>query len=363
MNSGPTQAKVSISNNHDALAQQEGHELRGAQPVPHRYTPLVKCEFNGSEFFVKDEAHNPFSSIKDRKINYILNSLQENGFPDWIVCFTSFNVGASLRMHRQFIPDTTKVGIVTDIQYEGHRDWFESQGIEVRFLDLSLPVNESAGRFFRNQFGFPLHTSYYDVSDGVGISQALGYKSLAYEIPRQLKEERKLNDKQLRELINNKVVIFVPFGSGDIFVGMNRGFEEQGFTPRYSVVTVPDNPLGGLAEHPRRWNRSEFAPGASTPFTALKDEALRIIEAGKGRHQVQTLIGAHRGVDKLQTYIKKFEIEPTSALGFLGLDLILRRNDHPELLDVYPTFLLQPDDLPIVINSGCGKTLPEKFPV
>jgi hypothetical protein len=330
---------------------------------PQRETPLVKCNFRGIEFFVKDESRNPFSSIKDRKISYILDSLNQQGFPEWIVCFTSFNVGASLRMYRDLIPYSTKVGIVTDIQYQCHREWFESQRIEVNFVDLKCAVNESAGKFFRRQFGFPSNTSYYDVSDGVGIPQALGYKSLAYEIPRQLKAEKNLNYRELQELMNKKVVIFVPFGSGDIFVGMNKGFEEQGFTPRYSVVTVPDNPLGGLEEYRRPWSRNEFAPGASTPFTALRDEALRIIKAGNGRHQIQTLMGAYRGVDKLPPYIKEFEIEPTSALGFLGLDMILRKDDHPELFDVYPTFLLKDADLPIVINSGCGKTLPEKFPI
>jgi hypothetical protein len=361
MNLGQIRKNPRIFNNQEALTQQEGRAWPGAQLATQRETPLVKCAFNGTEFFVKDESCNPFSSIKDRKINYILSDLKEKGFPEWIVCFTSFNVGASLRMHRDLIPNETKVGIVTDIQYERHRSWFESQGIEVRFIDLSLAVNESAGSFFRKQFGFPLHTTYYDVSDGVGIPQALGYKSLAYEIPRQLKEEKKLNDKQLRTLMNEKVVIFIPFGSGDIFVGMNIGFKEQGYSPRYSLVTVPDNPIGGLVEHPRTWNRSPFAPGASTPYTALKNEALRIIEEGNGRHQIQTLIGPYRGLDKLPSYIKSFELEPTSTLGFLGLDLILRKNDHPELLKVYPTFLLKPGDIPIVINSGCGKTLPDKF--
>ena len=220
-------------------------------------TPLVQVSAYGRDVFIKDESCNPYNTIKDRKISALLSRFKKKPAPDWIVCTTSFNVGASLRMHYKEVPQSTKVAVVTDLDFKVHRDWFSDKGIQSHFIDLQEEINLVGEDIYRDNFDIDPNDVIYDISDGVDFSRTLGYKSLASEIALQVAESQGVRSySDLERIMFEKVVLFVPFGSGDILIGMHAGFRSLGLNPRYTIVTIPNNPLGGLDQFKTaKWGR------------------------------------------------------------------------------------------------------------
>jgi threonine synthase len=190
-----------------------GADGTGAGPVSlgEGGTPLISVSspaLPGGQVYLKLESTNPTGSFKDRLNSVAVSMARRHGFAG-ITCSSTGNHGASLAAYAGaaglrsviLLPDEAPASAVREIRHYGGLPVVTRWDDRDRLLEWL--VDEAgwaiSGRNFPRKFGNPY-----------GIE---GYKTIAYEIVRQLGGEVPRT-------------IFVPLGGGDGIYGIWRGFRD-----------------------------------------------------------------------------------------------------------------------------------------
>jgi threonine synthase len=179
--------------------------LEGPQPqtrtgLPAGCTPLIRADrlaerLGLGEVWVKNDAHNPTHSFKDRVVSVAATRARELGF-DTLACASTGNLANSVAAHGAALGMDSYVLIPADLEEQ-------KQLATANYDDVNRLCTELSGD--RENWAF--------VNINMRPYYAEGSKTVAYEIAEQLGWE-----------IPDRVV--VPIASGSLFTKIGKGFEE-----------------------------------------------------------------------------------------------------------------------------------------
>ena len=267
------------------------------------YTPLVTRKLYGLEVHFKLDYLNPTGSFKDRGASSLITHLVEIGV-DTIVEDSSGNAGAAIAAYSSIAGIKCKVFVPAGAP-EGKKLQIRSYGAELVEVSGSraevskAAMKESKKSYYASHLWNPFFIE--------------GLKTISYEYVEQTKGY-------------SPDVVFIPVGSGGLFLGIYKGFKElkklnvvnvmprliavqaQGFTPVYDLI---------YGKHESEIPKVILADGIAIPHPPRVDQVVKAIKETKGDVVVvynNEIIKAFKELAKMG-----FFVEPTSATVLAAL--------------------------------------------
>lgn len=312
-------------------------------------TPLLPVARLGATYgfkrlLLKAEYANPTGSFKDRPVSVAVSMAKEFG-AEGVVTASSGNAGASVSAYAAraglrsyvFVPERTPAPKLIQIRAGGA---------------TLVRVSGTFSDAFRlcKEVGRELH--WMNVSSTYLCPFGLeGDKTIAYE---------------LWEALGGEVPqwILVPVGSGPLLVGIYRGYEnlrkmgKVGSLPR--MVTVQAAGCAPIARafargeaHVEQWGAPDtIATGIADPLQGyVEDGTLTLgVTVASGGIAVAVEDEAIRRAMNAAASKEGIFLEPTGAAGIAALEALVS------------TGVCRPDDLTVVLATGCGLKTPEAWP-
>ena len=268
------------------------------------YTPLVIRKLYGLEVHFKLDYLNPTGSFKDRGASSLITHLVEIGV-DTIVEDSSGNAGAAIAAYSSIAGIKCKVFVPAGAP-EGKKLQIRSYGAELVEVSGSraevskAAMKESKKSYYASHLWNPFFIE--------------GLKTISYEYVEQTKGY-------------SPDVVFIPVGSGGLFLGIYKGFKElkklnvinimpkliavqaQGFTPVYDLMYGKP--------HESEIPKVILADGIAIPHPPRVDQVVKAIKETKGDVVVvynDEIIKAFKELAKMG-----FFVEPTSATVLAAL--------------------------------------------
>ena len=267
------------------------------------YTPLVTRKLYGLEVHFKLDYLNPTGSFKDRGASSLITHLVEIGV-DNIVEDSSGNAGAAIAAYSSIAGIKCKVFVPAGAP-EGKKLQIRSYGAELVEVNGSraevskAAMKEGEKSYYASHLWNPFFIE--------------GLKTISYEYVEQTKGY-------------SPDVVFIPVGSGGLFLGIYKGFKElkklnvvnvmprliavqaQGFTPVYDLM---------YGKHESEIPKVILADGIAIPHPPRVDQVVKAIKETKGDVVVvynNEIIKAFKELAKMG-----FFVEPTSATVLAAL--------------------------------------------
>ena len=267
------------------------------------YTPLVTRKLYGLEVHFKLDYLNPTGSFKDRGASSLITHLVEIGV-DNIVEDSSGNAGAAIAAYSSIAGIKCKVFVPAGAP-EGKKLQIRSYGAELVEVNGSraevskVAMKEGEKSYYASHLWNPFFIE--------------GLKTISYEYVEQTKGY-------------SPDVVFIPVGSGGLFLGIYKGFKElkklnvvnvmprliavqaQGFTPVYDLM---------YGKHESEIPKVILADGIAIPHPPRVDQVVKAIKETKGDVVVvynDEIIKAFKELAKMG-----FFVEPTSATVLAAL--------------------------------------------
>ena len=268
------------------------------------YTPLVAKKLYGLEVYFKLDYLNPTGSFKDRGASSLITHLVEIGVND-IVEDSSGNAGAAIAAYSSVAGIKCKVFVPSSAP-EGKKLQIKSYGAELvevggsRAEVSKAAMKEGEKSYYASHLWNPFFIE--------------GLKTISYEYVEQTKGY-------------SPDVVFIPVGSGGLFLGIYKGFKElkalniinvmprliavqaQGFTPVYDLMYGKS--------HESKIPKVVLADGIAIPNPPRADQVVKAIKETRGDVVIvynDEIIKAFKELAKMG-----FFVEPTSATVLAAL--------------------------------------------
>lgn len=216
-------------------------------------TPLLN--FEGIQF--KAEYENPTGSFKDRSMAYQVSHVRQSNCREAVLS-SSGNGAISAAAYCR------KAGIILTIFVPPEINKSKLAKLEAQKVKIRISKTPN-----RDSFRYSQKNGAYDLRQSKDDRALFGYKTLAYEI--------------LRDIKDGPDAVFIPLSSGTGMTGIALGFKEMKKLPAFHIVqTTKIHPLAGFFDKDYQPSKTSLSDAIIAKYIPRGDGVLRIVKESGG---------------------------------------------------------------------------------